>query len=45
MTHKSEVKEGPQYEANAALCYKYLQAESDIEVMKALAAEGLRDRS
>lgn len=45
LTHKSEVKEGPQYEINAALCYKYLQAESDIEVMKSLASEGLRDRS
>jgi cellulose synthase/poly-beta-1,6-N-acetylglucosamine synthase-like glycosyltransferase len=45
LTHKSEVKEGPQYEANAALCYKYLQAESNKDEMIALASQGLRHTS
>lgn len=31
--HESAVKEGPQYEANAARCYRYQQAEGDIDKM------------
>ena len=45
LTHKSEVKEGPQYEANAALCYKYIQAESDKNLMISIASQGLRYKS
>lgn len=45
LTHKSEVKEGPNYEANAALCYKYIQSESNRDEMISLASQGLRHRS
>lgn len=37
MTHESAVKEGPQYEANAARCYLYLQAEGDVDAVSKLA--------
>lgn len=42
-THKSEIKEGPDYERNASLCYKYLDIESrgDADAMKELASQGL----
>lgn len=37
--HESAVKKGPQYEANAARCYRYLQAEGDPDAMRALTQE------
>lgn len=42
-THESEIKEGPDYERNAALCYRYLDMESrgDKEGMAELASQGL----
>lgn len=37
--HQSQVKEGDQYTANFALVYRYLQAEQDPDVMRALITE------
>lgn len=37
--HRGAVKEGPQYSANAARCYRYLQAEGDIVAMRTLTEE------
>lgn len=37
--HESQVKEGPQYTANFALCYRYHQAQCDPTAMRALIAE------
>ena len=37
--HQSAAKEGQQYTANAARCYRYLQAEGDVEAMRALVEE------
>lgn len=34
--HESADKEGKQYEANAARCFAYLQAEGDVEAMRRL---------
>jgi hypothetical protein len=39
LTHESATKEGPQYTANFALCYRYHQAQSDPEAMRALIGE------
>lgn len=40
MHHESSAKEGPQYEANAARCYHYLQASGDVEAMRKLVFDG-----
>ncbi|MFD7909082.1 hypothetical protein ACFV4G_43465 [Kitasatospora sp. NPDC059747] len=37
--HPPGAKEGPQYEANAALCYRYHVAASDPDAMRALVGE------
>lgn len=37
--HESQVKEGPQYTANFALCHRYHQAQGDPAAMRALIAE------
>ncbi len=37
--HEGAVKEGPQYEANAARCFHYLEAEGDVEAMRKLVFE------
>ncbi|GGK61359.1 hypothetical protein Sme01_03080 [Sphaerisporangium melleum] len=39
LTHESAVKEGPQYTANFALCFRYHQAQGDPDAMRALIAE------
>lgn len=39
LTHESQVKEGEQYTANAARCYRYHQAQGDPDTMRALIAE------
>lgn len=39
--HDGEIKTGPQYEANAALCYNYLESSGNKEKMKDLASQGL----
>jgi len=37
--HESQVKEGPRYTANFALCHRYHQAQGDPTAMRALIAE------
>ncbi|MFF5261350.1 hypothetical protein ACFY4C_20600 [Actinomadura viridis] len=37
--HESAVKTGDRYEANAARCYRYLQAEGNVDAMRALVTE------
>jgi hypothetical protein len=37
--HEAQVKEGPQYTANFALCHRYHQAQGDPAAMRALIAE------
>ncbi|GAA4934510.1 hypothetical protein ACFPM3_05225 [Streptomyces coeruleoprunus] len=37
--HSPAVKEGPQYEANAALCHRYLEAAEDPAALRALVRE------
>ncbi|MDH2424756.1 galactosyltransferase-related protein [Sphaerisporangium sp. TRM90804] len=39
LTHESATKEGPQYSANFALCFRYQQAQGDPDAMRALIAE------
>lgn len=40
-SHTSEIKEGPQYEANAQLCYRYMEAQGHPDRMRELASQGL----
>lgn len=39
--HESQVKEGEQYTANAARCFRYHQAQDDPDAMRALIAENV----
>jgi len=41
--HSSQDKKGPTYSKNATLCAHYHKAESDIDKMRLLAAEGLKE--
>lgn len=38
--HSSQIKEGPQYEANGARCYHYMQANGNVSDMRKLVFDG-----
>jgi hypothetical protein len=39
--HDGEIKTGPQYDANAALCYNYIKFNGNKEEMRDIASQGL----